>query len=40
VEIPNVAEESLGHLDEMGIIRIGAYGLIRDTPCWQGDPKG
>ena len=24
-EIPNVAEESLGNLDEMGIIRIGAY---------------
>jgi len=24
-EIPNVAEESLGNLDEMGIIRVGAY---------------
>ena len=24
-EIPNVAEESLGNLDEMGIIRVGAF---------------
>ena len=39
-EIPNVAEESLGHLDEMGIIRIGAYVESGDILVGKVTPKG
>ena len=39
-EIPNVAEESLGNLDEMGIIRIGAYVESGDILVGKVTPKG
>ena len=39
-EIPNVAEESLGSLDEMGIIRIGAYVESGDILVGKVTPKG
>ena len=39
-EIPNVAEESLGHLDEMGIIRIGAYVESGDILVGKVTPTG
>ena len=39
-EIPNIAEESLGHLDEMGIIRIGAYVESGDILVGKVTPKG
>jgi DNA-directed RNA polymerase subunit beta len=39
-EIPNVAEESLGNLDEMGIIRIGAYVESDDILVGKVTPKG
>jgi DNA-directed RNA polymerase subunit beta len=39
-EIPNVAEESLGNLDEMGIIRIGAFVESGDILVGKVTPKG
>jgi DNA-directed RNA polymerase subunit beta len=39
-EIPNVAEESLRNLDEMGIIRIGAYVESGDILVGKVTPKG
>jgi DNA-directed RNA polymerase subunit beta len=39
-EIPNIAEESLGNLDEMGIIRIGAYVESGDILVGKVTPKG
>jgi len=39
-EIPNVAEDSLGNLDEMGIIRIGAYVESGDILVGKVTPKG
>jgi DNA-directed RNA polymerase subunit beta len=39
-EIPNVAEESLSNLDEMGIIRIGAYVESGDILVGKVTPKG
>tara|TARA_B100002051_G_scaffold220665_1_gene214470 strand:- start:2081 stop:4816 length:2736 start_codon:yes stop_codon:yes gene_type:complete len=39
-EIPNVAEESLGSLDEMGIIRIGAFVESGDILVGKVTPKG
>ena len=39
-EIPNVAEESLGNLDEMGIIRVGAYVESGDILVGKVTPKG
>jgi DNA-directed RNA polymerase subunit beta len=39
-EIPNVAEESLSSLDEMGIIRIGAYVESGDILVGKVTPKG
>jgi len=39
-EIPNVAEESLGNLDEMGIIRIGAYVESGNILVGKVTPKG
>jgi DNA-directed RNA polymerase subunit beta len=39
-EIPNVAEESLGNLDEMGIIRIGAFVQSGDILVGKVTPKG
>jgi DNA-directed RNA polymerase subunit beta len=39
-EISNVAEESLGNLDEMGIIRIGAYVESGDILVGKVTPKG
>ena len=39
-EIPNVAEESLGNLDELGIIRIGAYVESGDILVGKVTPKG
>jgi len=39
-EIPNVAEETLGNLDEMGIIRIGAYVESGDILVGKVTPKG
>jgi len=39
-EIPNVAEESLGNLDEMGIIRIGAFVESGDVLVGKVTPKG
>ena len=39
-EIPNVAEESLGNLDEMGIIRVGAFVESGDILVGKVTPKG
>ena len=39
-EIPNVAEDSLGSLDEMGIIRIGAFVESGDILVGKVTPKG
>ena len=39
-EIPNVAEENLGNLDEMGIIRIGAFVESGDILVGKVTPKG
>ena len=39
-EIPNVAEETLGNLDEMGIIRIGAFVESGDILVGKVTPKG
>ncbi|HJM80380.1 MAG TPA: DNA-directed RNA polymerase subunit beta, partial [Prochlorococcaceae cyanobacterium Fu_MAG_72] len=39
-EIPNVAEESLGNLDEMGIIRTGAFVESGDILVGKVTPKG
>ena len=39
-EIPNVAEESLGDLDERGIVRIGAQVKSGDILCGKITPKG
>ena len=39
-ELPNVAEESLGNLDEMGIIRIGAFVESGDILVGKVTPKG
>ncbi len=39
-EIPNVSEENLGNLDEMGIIRIGAYVESGDILVGKVTPKG
>ena len=39
-EIPNVAEESLSNLDEMGIIRIGAFVESGDILVGKVTPKG
>ncbi|WP_461566226.1 DNA-directed RNA polymerase subunit beta [Synechococcus sp.] len=39
-EIPNVAEDSLGNLDEMGIIRIGAFVESGDILVGKVTPKG
>ncbi len=39
-EIPNVSEESLGNLDEMGIIRIGAFVESGDILVGKVTPKG
>jgi len=39
-EIPNVAEESLGNLDEMGIIRIGSFVESGDILVGKVTPKG
>ncbi|TCD55922.1 DNA-directed RNA polymerase subunit beta [Synechococcus sp. BS56D] len=39
-EIPNIAEESLGNLDEMGIIRIGAFVESGDILVGKVTPKG
>ena len=39
-EIPNVAEESLGDLDEMGIIRVGAFVESGDILVGKVTPKG
>ncbi len=39
-EIPNIAEESLGNLDEMGIIRLGAYVESGDILVGKVTPKG
>ncbi|MFL0778208.1 MAG: DNA-directed RNA polymerase subunit beta, partial [Prochlorococcus sp.] len=39
-EIPNVAEESVGNLDEMGIIRIGAFVESGDILVGKVTPKG
>ena len=39
-EIPNVAEESLGDLDERGIVRIGAHVKSGDILCGKITPKG
>ena len=39
-EIPNVAEESLGSLDEMGIIRVGAFVESGDILVGKVTPKG
>jgi DNA-directed RNA polymerase subunit beta len=39
-EIPNVAEEGLGNLDEMGIIRIGAFVESGDILVGKVTPKG
>ncbi len=39
-EIPNVAEEALGELDERGIVRIGAKVKSGDTLCGKITPKG
>nr|YP_002048759.1 DNA-directed RNA polymerase beta subunit [Paulinella chromatophora]ACB42549.1 DNA-directed RNA polymerase beta subunit [Paulinella chromatophora] len=39
-EIPNVSEESLAHLDEMGIIRIGAFVESGDILVGKVTPKG
>ena len=39
-EIPNVAEESLGDLDERGIVRIGAQVKSGDVLCGKITPKG
>ena len=39
-EIPNVAEDTLGNLDEMGIIRIGAFVESGDILVGKVTPKG
>ncbi|MAR07744.1 MAG: DNA-directed RNA polymerase subunit beta [Cyanobium sp. NAT70] len=39
-EIPNVAEDSLGNLDEMGIIRVGAFVESGDILVGKVTPKG
>nr|AUG32245.1 DNA-directed RNA polymerase beta subunit [Paulinella longichromatophora] len=39
-EVPNVSEESLAHLDEMGIIRIGAFVESGDILVGKVTPKG
>ena len=39
-EIPNVAEETLGDLDERGIVRIGAQVKSGDILCGKITPKG
>ncbi len=39
-EIPNVAEENLGNLDEMGIIRVGAFVESGDILVGKVTPKG
>ena len=39
-EIPNVAEESLGNLDKMGIIRVGAFVESGDILVGKVTPKG
>ena len=39
-EIPNVAEESLLHLDERGIVRVGARVRSGDILCGKITPKG
>ena len=39
-EIPNIAEESLGDLDEMGIIRVGAFVESGDILVGKVTPKG
>src|SRR5690606_7739580 len=39
-EIPNVAEESLTHLDERGVVRIGARAKAGDIPVGKITPKG
>ena len=39
-EIPNIAEDSLGNLDEMGIIRVGAFVESGDILVGKVTPKG
>ena len=39
-EIPNISEESLNNLDEMGIIRIGAFVESGDILVGKVTPKG
>nr|YP_009530355.1 DNA-directed RNA polymerase beta subunit [Paulinella micropora]AXY63044.1 DNA-directed RNA polymerase beta subunit [Paulinella micropora] len=39
-EVPNVSEESLAHLDEMGVIRIGAFVESGDILVGKVTPKG